>query len=481
MDFPPIVLLPCRILLGFAALIVPQNERTEWTSEWFAELWCRWIAMQEAGENQMDGAWQLYVTCAGCFRDAGWHFFESGGTRLLILDWVRSPQWCLGALLALLTGLFFATGFLPATRDIISPLPYANASTIAVISRTGRMEATRKGIPNDLAWQWKKKSKLITELARCSFPKPARIAALYGAHEAVAINVTENFFSTLGVRMPPEAEHSTRRRDGVWLSNLFWRTQLHSAHGLAGETLTVSGRDLTIKGVLPAGFWFLAPTVSLYLVDGSAVPPQSMLVARCREHGSPGALQREFQHVAESAGYEFATTAPHAMFVQDAVTTPLWLFAFGLFVAVVMVTIAHGSRWLNCRETSPSIRANWRWWGFFFWKTALGLLLVLLVGIEAFIGCNQQAISEALGGPALIWFYMVGCTLVLFASISDQQSRCRVCQRLLGFPIRIGCPGCLFLDWAGTEFLCPQGHGVLYVPHHVTCWEEADRWVLLEV
>jgi hypothetical protein len=109
------------------------------------------------------------------------------------------------------------------------------------------------------------------------------------------------------------------------------------------------------------------------------------------------------------------------------------------------------------------------------------LLLVLLIGIEAFVGCNQQAISEALGGPALIWFYVVGCTLVLFASISDQQSRCRVCQRLLGFPIRIGCPGCLFLDWAGTEFLCPQGHGVLYVPHHVTCWEEADRWVLLEV
>jgi hypothetical protein len=113
-------------------------------------------------------------------------------------------------------------------------------------------------------------------------------------------------------------------------------------------------------------------------------------------------------------------------------------------------------------------------------KTSMALLIVLVVGLELFVGMTRQTTSEALGGPALIWFYIVGCSGVLFASLADQRSRCRVCQRLLAFPIRIGCPGCLLLDWSGTEFLCPQGHGMLYVPHHVSCWEEEDRWILAE-
>jgi hypothetical protein len=36
----------------------------------------------------------------------------------------------------------------------------------------------------------------------------------------------------------------------------------------------------------------------------------------------------------------------------------------------------------------------------------------------------------------------------------------------------------VLLDWAGTEFICSEGHGVLHVPHMATSWEEeADRWV----
>jgi hypothetical protein len=162
--------------------------------------------------------------------------------------------------------------------------------------------------------------------------------------------------------------------------------------------------------------------------------------------------------------------------------TPLWLFGAALFIAAVLVALAEGPRWMRVDDAADSLlRRHWRWWSFFAVKTGLGLMTVLVLGIEVFVGRSRHAVSDSLGGPALIWFYVVGCSLVLFASISDQRSRCRVCLRLLSSPIRIGCPGCLLLDWAGTEFLCPHGHGVLYVPHHVACWEEADRWVLLEV
>jgi hypothetical protein len=468
-------------MLWLAAFLVSESARSEWVEEWFAELWHRWLANQVAEKDLYARVRELYVVCAGCFPDGWWHFCQSGEARLRVVEWMRSPRLCLGFLCVLLLGLVAATDFLATTRDIVSPLPYDGSDLVAIISRTGRMEPIRKGVPEELAKQWRRKSVLINRLAMCSFPKPMMLATLIGKREAVGIGVTENFFSTLGVALPAAGIATREKRSGVWLSDLFWRKQLHSAARLQGERIEVNGKELVVEGILPVGFWFLSPSVSLYEVDSDAVPAQSLLVVRCKQPETAKALENELSRVAERGGYEFAQTAPHAMFLRDAVTTPLWLFGSALVVAITLVTMAHGSRWLNHKETSrPSHGSNWRGWAFFLLKTGLGLLFVFLAGVEVFVGRNQQAISEALGGPALIWFYIVGCTLVLFASVSDQQSRCRVCQRLLGFPIRIGCPGCLFLDWAGTEFLCPQGHGVLYVPHHVSCWEEADRWILLE-
>ncbi len=70
---------------------------------------------------------------------------------------------------------------------------------------------------------------------------------------------------------------------------------------------------------------------------------------------------------------------------------------------------------------------------------------------------------------------------MFFWSLADQRARCRVCLRLLCFPVRIGCPGCLLLDWSGTELLCTEGHGVLHIPHMAPSWdEEAEHWVALD-
>jgi hypothetical protein len=483
MDFPPIALLPCHVMLFLAALMVPPAARDGWVDEWFAEIWYRWKVLQEQDETGYKGLRQLYSICSGCFRDGWWHFSESGEGRPRVIEWMRSPRFCLMSLLLLLAAFTLITGFLPATRKVIAPLPFMNPERIAVISRFGRMEPVRQGIPLDLSQRWQKKSRLISALAMCSFPRMTTIATLNGKRRAIAIAITLNFFSTLGVSLPQvSGQRKPTAVNGVWISNLFWRTQLHSDTRVTGERIQIDGRELVIQGVLPVGFWFLSPTVSLYETASDAVPPQSMLVVRCKEAVPAVDLEKELNLVAERGGYEFARTAPHAMFLQDAVKTPLWLFASALFVAVVLVVLAHGSRWMRLDEgIHLAMLKSYRSWGFFILKTSLALLLVLIVGTEIFVGQGQATISEALGGPTLIWFYIVGCTLVLFASISDQKSRCRVCQRLLGFPIRIGCPGCLFLDWAGTEFLCPQGHGVLYVPHHVSCWEEEDRWVLLEI
>jgi hypothetical protein len=44
----------------------------------------------------------------------------------------------------------------------------------------------------------------------------------------------------------------------------------------------------------------------------------------------------------------------------------------------------------------------------------------------------------------------------------------------------VGCPGCLLLDWAGTELVCVEGHGMLHVPEMVSCWHEPEQWTSLD-
>jgi hypothetical protein len=467
----PLALLPCCVLLRVTALLIPPAHRGGWTDEWLAEAWAHY--------TQERGLWRMYRAVAGCIQDAWWHFVDDSSGKRRFLESLRSPGFCLLCLLVLFGGCILASGFLPATTAILEPLPYGGGQNrIAVVSRAGRLEAVRRGVPGFLAADWKKHSTRIESLALCLLPRKTTFAAGGKTTEALRLAGTPNLFQVLGVKLPDRGPDT----HSLWISANFWKREFHANPQIAGQIALVNGARVVIAGVLPHEFWFLSPAIDVFELDNATFAAQGVVVVRSKPDVSAQALEADLIKIAADEGYEFARTAPHAIFLRQAMETPLWLFGSALFIAGVLVTLAYGSRWMHVDEAGDLLpRRHWRWWGFFAAKTTMALVIVLVLGIELFVGRSQQAISGALGGPALIWFYITGCSFVLFTSISDQRSRCRVCQRLLASPIRIGCPGCLLLDWAGTEFLCPQGHGVLYVPHHVACWEEEDRWVLLEV
>ena len=75
-----------------------------------------------------------------------------------------------------------------------------------------------------------------------------------------------------------------------------------------------------------------------------------------------------------------------------------------------------------------------------------------------------------------LWLFLILSVAPLSWAIHDQQRRCRVCLRRLGTPIQIGAPGHVLLDWSGTELMCPEGHGFLYLPDSEANWLERDRW-----
>jgi len=79
--------------------------------------------------------------------------------------------------------------------------------------------------------------------------------------QLVAVEVADNFFSTLGIQ-PATGRDFTREEcqkgglPAALLSYYFWKNQFDGDPAIVGKTVTVNGKPLTVVGVLPANFDF---------------------------------------------------------------------------------------------------------------------------------------------------------------------------------------------------------------------------------
>jgi hypothetical protein len=79
-----------------------------------------------------------------------------------------------------------------------------------------------------------------------------------------------------------------------------------------------------------------------------------------------------------------------------------------------------------------------------------------------------------------VWLRLAASAGVTLWAVMDQMCRCRTCLRRLGLATKVGCPGCVLLDWSATELVCADGHGMLHVPDIVPCWQDPYRWTPLD-
>lgn len=112
-----------------------------------------------------------------------------------------------------------------------------------------------------------------------------------------------------------------------------------------------------------------------------------------------------------------------------------------------------------------------RWWTFFIVKTAL---------ISAIVAAISLGITGTRVSPVHPHAALVGYVIALRWSLCDQRRRCPTCLRRLTKPTRIGGASHTFLEWYGMEFICNQGHGLLYVSEVDTSASDAQRWVNLD-
>jgi hypothetical protein len=239
-----------------------------------------------------------------------------------------------------------------------------------------------------------------------------------------------------------------------------------------------------VTGVLPASFRFISRQPCIFVVH-RWLSDRVDVIARPRPGVTPAQLDRELVRISEDATYYFFRSQLRMASVRDEIWIPVRLFGIAVSAIAFLCFWATHVRLHQVRLAfhAANRKAAARRSLFFAGKVSLGLAFAFVACLESLR--SQSAIlfgaRDPASGPVILWLYIVAAMGVFFWAVADQRARCRVCLRLLCFPVRIGCPGCLLLDWSGTELLCSEGHGVLHVPHMAPSWdEESERWIALD-
>jgi hypothetical protein len=244
------------------------------------------------------------------------------------------------------------------------------------------------------------------------------------------------------------------------------------------------GAERTVVGVLPRSFHLLSPEIAVWALLDSASPSFTNFVerigavARMKPEATEHKVEADLADLTENAGYVF----PASMLVVTSGAAEIrgYLRSYLLFalLAVACATLIVYARHGGGVRSPLSLRDRCRWWTFFIAKAAL---LLLVTGLFAWTAVRWLSVYFAgsihpMANGIALWLFLMLSVAPLSWAIYDQQRRCRVCLRRLGTPIQIGAPGHVLLDWSGTELMCSEGHGVLYLPDSEANWLERDRW-----
>ena len=480
---PPALALSFALIRA-AAFIVPAGERRQFEYDWQNKLFHRWQFLFHTGLWDMREAVSLMATATSVLPDAVQHFGAQESVRTRVTRVVQSPLTVLYALAALLTTITIVTGGLPSTRDLLfKRIDRDNSRLVFIWSHNLRGGGDRP-LPADVVEAWKTHSKLVSSAA--AFRAVHRTVQVEGGApgQQLVITTEPSFFSVMDTRpVSGNLDSDIHTPSYVLLSYEAWMQLFHASPRVMGTGINVAGQNYVIRGILPAAFTPLSKQRAIYLVQPRYFEQDAYAAVKARPGVTQKMLTNEFTDIAQNVTYYFLRGQLRFSFAQSAVWTPLRSFAVGALASAVMLLMIFRIKWVGLVPTSLNRKAWLRQAGFFSAKVALGMASVFTACLE----WSRSSSSILFGdfdpgsGPFLLWLYIIGSMGVLFWAAFDQKARCRECLQLLVFPVRMGSPGAILLDWSGTELCCAEGHGVLHVPHLAPTWaEEPDHWIALD-
>jgi hypothetical protein len=479
----PISLALSFALIRVAVSVVPAAEQGQFEYDWQQKLFHRWQFLRETGLWNSTEEYKLLLGALPCVRDAVQHFGAQEQVRSRVSRVVQSPFTCLSvvALLLLVTALF--SGGFPATRDLFfKHLDSGSSRLVHVWSHNLRGGGDRP-LPSDVVAAWKRHSRLISSAAAFrAVHKDVQMGP--GAATRRLVILTEPSFFDVTATQPLTGALPADAGSYVLLSYSAWMELFHASPRVQGSSLTIDHKPYRILGILPAGFEPLSREAALYLVESPGyVEKDAYAVVRANAGVSARVLNKEFQDISQNFAYYFLNGQLRYGFAQSAIWAPVRSFGFAILASLLMLLVVFRMKWQSLWPPAQHRGAFVRRTGFFLAKTLLGLACVFTACLE-WSRSNSAILFgnfDPATGPFLLWLYILGTMGVLFASVVDQKARCRECLQLLAFPVRMGSPGTMLLDWSGIELCCSQGHGVLHVPHLAPSWaDESEHWIALD-
>lgn len=479
----PFVVSLCDAIVSGAAWATPRHLRTEWKREWLGRIWHRWQFVRHAGGWNKTEQFRLLLTALSSIPDAFWQFASQEDVRRRTSEFVRSPWTCMGLLALTFLLIAFFTKGLPATRQLVKEV-FDPASNRIVIMWLQPFGGKPRGIPPDVVPDWRKDSRSLEAVASFSVHEAAVRSGGYSMGTLPVISSDQHLFEVLQVRplLGTVANDSFTAID-----YRIWTSKFHGDRKILGTTIFVAGKPHVISAVLRPGFSFLTRKPSIYISGQHGRLDAMMVVGRVRRGTDPSKLEKELARIARDNDYYFFLMDPklRSATLAGVVFSPVRLFALAFSISLFpmlwfsRVRMRHiKSGWAPANRSASRRRVL-----FFAAKLSIALAIVFVSALEWARPESSLLLSwtDEGGGLGIIWLYSLGAMAALFGAVADQRARCRVCLRLLAFPVRIGRPGSLLLDWGGTEFLCSEGHGVLHIPQLSTSWDEdADRWITLD-
>jgi MacB-like periplasmic core domain len=481
----------CQSIVWLASWLVPRQRRTEWRQQQMRAVWHWANFLAESGQLDLEHKLELARYCWGGFASAFWIRYEREPFLRRMERWWRAPSTCLVLAALLVLVVVLAGGFIPASRSRFSSA-ISRPDRVCVITLNGKFKRFRSETLLDLAEAWRD-SKLLDAVAAYSWG-PQRLAGTQRTIPILTAQVSPQFFELLGVKA---ALGRTLRSDDaqscktcIMLSDEIWKLQFKGDTSVIGRRITIDGIERTVIGVLPRNFHLVSSDIAVWTLLNPYIAPYSNFVerigavGRMKNGATEAQVEADLTDLSENAGYVFpasllAVTSAQAD-MRGSIETYLAFLLLAVTCAVWIVCARHSDGGLG--RPPSTLAARCRWWMFFVAKSVLLLIATgLLASFSArWVSLHFIGYMTPMVDGLTLWLFLVLAVAPLSWSIRDQQKRCRACLRRLGSPIRIGAPGHVLLNWSGTEMVCSEGHGVLYLPDSQANWLERDRWNALD-
>ncbi len=246
------------------------------------------------------------------------------------------------------------------------------------------------------------------------------------------------------------------------------------SYDLAGGDEKWVGREIRlgwtryrVVGIMPPGFRLIAQDASVWTIsepDAQHVQVAAKLKSGVSMADGQSELRREAVELKQFrlANLQLMTLRENRYRnLRFALDMLKWNLAF-----VLVVSLGGLARFLLQMKRSVTLRQHFRFLGFLLARTVLVLFGFALIWAIFMDRSVQHLFMDGSNFvlPFFSWAFLLATWGATFWCLRDQQHRCRVCCEELRMPVHSGRWSSLVLDRPRTEYICPYGHGTLYVP-----------------